>query len=59
MQAWANSANYTPVDQMLVLAGSPRVADGAMATTAKTIRINRATGDAVADDDVKDYFAAK
>ena len=44
MQAWANSARYTPADQMLVLTGSPRVANGGMATTAKTIRMNRATG---------------
>ncbi len=48
MQAWANSARYTPVDQMLVLTGSPRIANGGMATTAKMIRINRATGDALA-----------
>ena len=57
MQAWANSAHYTPADQMLVLTGSPRVADGAMATTAKTIRINRATGDALAEGDVKSTYS--
>ena len=49
MQAWANSARYTPADQMLVLTGSPRVTNGGMATTAKTIRMNRATGDALAE----------
>ena len=57
MQAWANSGRYTPADQMLVLAGNPRVVDGAMATTAKTIRINRATGDALADGDVKSTYS--
>jgi lipopolysaccharide export system protein LptA len=53
MQAWANSARYTPTDQMLVLTGNPRVVNGGMATTANTIRINRTTGDALAQDDVK------
>ena len=56
-QAWANSARYTPADQMLILSGSPRVASGGMATTANTIRINRATGDAVAQDDVKSTYS--
>jgi lipopolysaccharide export system protein LptA len=57
MQAWANSARYTPGDQMLALTGSPRVANGGMATTARTIRINRATGDAVAQGDVKSTYS--
>ena len=57
MQAWANSARYTPADQMLVLTGNPRVANGGMATTAKTIRINRATGDALAEGDVKSTYS--
>ena len=57
MQAWGNSARYTPADQMLVLSGSPRVVDGAMATTATTIRINRATGEALAEDDVKSTYS--
>jgi lipopolysaccharide export system protein LptA len=56
-QAWANTARYTPADQMLVLTGSPRVIDGSMATTATTIRINRATGDALADGDVKSTYS--
>ncbi len=57
MQAWANSARYTPVDQMLVLSGAPRVANGGMATTANSMRINRATGDALADGDVKSTYS--
>jgi lipopolysaccharide export system protein LptA len=57
MQAWANAARYTPSDQMLVLSGAPRIANGGMATTAKTIRINRATGDAVAETDVKSTYS--
>jgi lipopolysaccharide export system protein LptA len=57
MQAWANSARYTPEDQMLLLTGSPRIANGGMATTAKTIHINRATGDALAEGDVKTTYS--
>jgi lipopolysaccharide export system protein LptA len=62
MQAWANSARYTPSDQMLVLSGdqlsgNPRVAGGGMETTSKTIRINRATGEALAQDDVKSTYS--
>jgi len=41
---------------MLVLTGSPRVTSGGMATTAKTLRINRATGVALAQDDVKSTY---
>ncbi len=57
MQAWADSARYTPADQMLVLTGNPRVVNGGMATTANTMRINRATGDALAQDDVKSTYS--
>ena len=57
LQAWANSARYTPSDQMLVLSGNPRVTNGGMATTANTIKINRATGDALAQGDVKTTYS--
>src|SRR5208337_184798 len=57
MQAWASSARYTPADQMLVLTGNPRVMNGAMVTTAKTIRMNRATGDALAEGEVKSTYS--
>jgi lipopolysaccharide export system protein LptA len=40
----------------LVLAGTLRVANGGMATTANTIRINRATGEALAEGDVKTTY---
>ena len=56
MQAWANSARYTPTDQLLVLTGNPRLVSGGMATTANTIRINRASGEALAQDDVKSTY---
>ena len=57
VQAWADSARYTPFDQMLMLSGNPRVVNGGMATTANSIRINRATGDALAQDDVKSTYS--
>ncbi len=56
-QAWAEQAIYTPSDQVLVLAGSPRVTDGGMETTARSIRIDRATSDAFADGDVKSTYS--
>jgi lipopolysaccharide export system protein LptA len=56
-QAWANSGRYTPSDQMLVLTGSPRVASGSMVTTANVVHMNRATGDALAEGDVKSTYS--
>jgi lipopolysaccharide export system protein LptA len=55
-QAWANSARYTPADQMLLLTGNPRISNGGMLTTAKTIRMDRGTGDAFAEGDVKSTY---
>src|SRR5207302_4552461 len=43
-QVFAERARYTPADQMLSLTGSPRIVDAGMATTARTVRLNRATG---------------
>jgi len=57
MQAWADSGRFTPADQMLVLAGNPRVSSGGMATSANSIRINRATGDALAEGNVKTTYS--
>jgi hypothetical protein len=45
-QAWSDRAHYTPADQVLTLVGNPRVINGGMATTAKTVRINRQTNEA-------------
>ena len=56
-KAWGDSATYTPANQMLVLNGSPRVVDGGMTTTSKTMRLNRATGDAFAEGDVKSTYS--
>ena len=56
-QAWADKALYTPADRILVLSGSPRVSDGGMVTTARTIRIDRASDDAFAEGDVKSTYS--
>jgi lipopolysaccharide export system protein LptA len=56
-QAWAERARYTPADQLTVLTGSPRVIQGGTATTARMIYINRATGQARAEDNVKTTYS--
>jgi lipopolysaccharide export system protein LptA len=56
-KAWAQRATYTAADQLLVLSGSPRIAENGMATTAQVMRINRTTGDAVAEGDVKSTYS--
>ncbi len=55
--AFAEKATYTPADQLLVLNGSPRVIDGGMTTTANVVRMNRQSGDAYADGDVKTTYS--
>jgi lipopolysaccharide export system protein LptA len=56
-KAWGQRATYTTADQLLVLSGSPRVADSGMTTTALVIRLDRATGDAIAEGDVKSTYS--
>jgi lipopolysaccharide export system protein LptA len=56
-QAWADKAVYTPADRILWLTGNPRVADGGMVTTARSIRIDRATDDAFAEGSVKSTYS--
>jgi len=56
-KAWGDLARYTPGDQILVLTGWPRVTDANLTTTARTMRLNRATGDAFAEGDVKSTYS--
>jgi len=56
-KAWAQKGEYTAVDQMLVLTGAPRVVDGGMTTTAQVIRVNRTTGEALAEGNVKSTYS--
>lgn len=57
-KAWGELARYTPADQVLLLTGSPRVVDGGMTTTARTMRLLRATGDAFAEGEVKSTYSS-
>ena len=56
-QAFSDNARYTAADQILVLGGSPRIIDSGMATTARSVRLNRATGDGFAEGDVKTTYS--
>jgi len=56
-KAWGDHARYTPADQVLILTGSPRVTDAGMTTAANSMRLNRATGDAFAEGDVKSTYS--
>jgi lipopolysaccharide export system protein LptA len=56
-KAWGQRGKYTAADQLLVLTGSPRVVNNGMTTTAETIRMNRATGDALAEANVKSTYS--
>jgi lipopolysaccharide export system protein LptA len=55
-QAFAAIARYTPADQILLLTGSPRFIDSASETTAETMRLNRADGQAFAFGNVKTTY---
>lgn len=55
--AFADTAIYTPADQLLLLNGSPRVIDNGMTTTADAIRMNRQSNDAYADGNVKTTYS--
>ncbi len=54
--AYAQRASYSPSDAILILSGSPRVSEGGLLTTARTVRFNRKTGDAIAEGDVKTTY---
>ena len=56
-KAWAQKGVYTAADQLLVLTGSPRVVDGGLTTTAEIIHFDRATGDAIAEGNVKSTYS--
>lgn len=54
--ATAASARYTASDELTRLEGDPRVTDTGMTTTADHMAINRVTGDAFADGNVKGTY---
>lgn len=53
----ANLATYTPTDDMLHLTGLPRVTEGGLSLTSNVVHINRRTGEAVAEGDVKSTYS--
>ena len=55
-RAQANLARYTPADRMIELTGSPRITDKGLTTTARVVRMNRGTGDAAAEGEVKSTY---
>ena len=54
--AFANEAKYTSADENLVLTGSPRWIEAGAVTTARMLKVNRRSGDALAEGDVKTTY---
>src|SRR5207237_8120741 len=55
-QVFAQRGRYTPQNELIVLTGAPRVLASGTITTATTVSINRQTGEAVAEDNVKSTY---
>ncbi|MCI0351751.1 MAG: hypothetical protein L0Z53_20210, partial [Acidobacteriales bacterium] len=55
-EAVAQSARYTPANEAFTLSGSPRVSDPGTMTTAQVIRVDRSSGEAIAETDVKTTY---
>ena len=56
-QAYANKGLFTPSDHLIVLTGSPRVTGQGLTTTADVIRLNRESGEATAEGNVKSTYS--
>src|SRR5258706_8609570 len=56
-QAFANKGLFTQANHFIVLTGSPRVTGQALTTTADTIRLNRESGEATAEGNVKSTYS--
>jgi lipopolysaccharide export system protein LptA len=56
-RATAERATYTSASEAIVLTGSPRVVDAGLSATAEVVRLNRKTGDATAEGDVKTTYS--
>ena len=56
-QAFANQGLFTPADHFIVLSGSPRVTGQGLTTTADTVRLNRESGEATAEGNVKSTYS--
>ncbi len=56
-KAWGQRGTYDVADQVLQLTGSPRIVDNGLTTNAQSMRMNRVTGEAVADGNVKSTYS--
>jgi lipopolysaccharide export system protein LptA len=56
-EATSEKASYDPQTEMFILTGSPRVSDAGVTTTSDRMRINRHTGDAIAEGAVKTTYS--
>jgi lipopolysaccharide export system protein LptA len=56
-QAFANQGVFTPGNHLIVLSGAPRVTGQGLTTTADTVRLNRESGEATADGNVKSTYS--
>ncbi|MFB3813748.1 MAG: LptA/OstA family protein [Terriglobales bacterium] len=55
--AWSQTATYSPETEQLTLQGQPRIVEGGMTTTARLVRMNRRSGDATAEQEVKTTYS--
>jgi len=56
-QAFASKGSFTPGDHLIVLTGAPRVTGQGLTTTADSIRLNRESGEATAQGNVKSTYS--
>jgi lipopolysaccharide export system protein LptA len=56
-QAFANKGLFTPTNHLIVLTGSPRVMGQGLTTTADTVRLDRESGEATAEGNVKSTYS--
>ena len=57
-ETWAGHARYSPADQTLGLTGSPRIVEQGTTTTAQTVRLDRLSGEVLAEGGVKSTYSA-
>jgi lipopolysaccharide export system protein LptA len=56
-QAFAAQGRFTPADHLIILTGAPRVTGQGLTTTADTLRLNRESGEAIAEGNVKSTYS--
>jgi len=56
-QAFADKGLFTPANHFIVLTGSPRVTGQGLTTTADSVRLNRESGEATAEGNVKSTYS--